>query len=90
MEEVARRSDSSGKSSRLQDLGVMFSPTLGGIQRSVHRLSQFPAHAWLLCLGVFVWQLDVDVADVGSTHICNGDQERVLNLKDVFLARDTE
>ena len=49
-------------------------------------------HTWLLCLGVFVWQSDAEVADrtgveVGSTHICDEDQERVLHSKNVFLAR---
>ena len=48
MEEVALRSHASGKSSRLQNLSIVFSPTLGSIQRTVHRLSQFPTHAWLL------------------------------------------
>ena len=95
MEEVARRSHTSGKPSRLPNLGIMFSPTLGSIQRSIHRLSQFPTHTWLLYLGVLVRQTDVDVAncigvEVGSTHICDGDQERVLNLKDVFLTRNTK
>ena len=73
--------------------GIMFSPTLGSIQRSVHRLSQFHTHGWLLCLGVLVWQSDVDVANCigveeGSTHICDGDQERVLNSQNVFLTRN--
>ena len=79
----------------LQNLSVMLSPPLGWVPRSLHRLSQFPAHAWLLCLGVFVWQSDADVADhtgvkVGSTHICDGDQEKVLHSKNVFLARNTD
>ena len=83
MEEVVRRCHALGKSSILPNLSVMLSPSLGCVQRSVHRLSQFPTHAWLLCLGVLVWKSDVDVADrisvqVGSTHICDGDQERVL------------
>ena len=52
-------------------------------------------HAWLLCLGALVLQSDVDVADrigveVGSTHVCNGDQKRVLDSKKVFLTRNTE
>ena len=33
-----------------QNLSPVFFPTLGSIQRSVHRLSQFPTYAWLLCL----------------------------------------
>ena len=95
VEDVARRSLASGKSSRLQNLSIVFSPTLGTIQRTVHRLSQFPAHAWLLCLGILVRQSDVDVADcisveVGSTHVSGGTQERVLNSKHVFLTRHTE
>ena len=51
MEEVARRSHATGKSSRLQYLSTVLSPTVGSIQRSAHRLSQLPAHAWLLCVG---------------------------------------
>ena len=95
MEEVTRRSNASGKSSRLQDLSIVFSPTLCSIPRTVHRLSQIPTHAWLLCFGILVLQSDVDVAncicaEVCSTHICNGDQKRVLNSKHVFLTRNTE
>ena len=72
VEEMTRRCHASGKSSILQNLSVMLSPSLGCVQRSAHRLWQFPSHTWLLCLGVFVWQSDVDVADrisveVGST-----------------------
>ena len=94
VEEVARRRHASGKSSTLQNLSLMLSPSLGCVQRSVHPLSQFPTHTWLLCLGVLVWQSDADVADrigaeVGSTHIFDGDQEKVLHSKCVFLARNT-
>ena len=63
---------------------MMFSPTLGSIQGTKHRLSKFTAHAWQHYLGILVWQSDVDVPDsisveVCSTHICNGEQEGVLN-----------
>ena len=90
MEEVARRSHASGKSSR-----IVFSPTSVSIQRTVHRLSQLPTHARLLSLGVRVWQSDADVAncvcvEVGSTHVSGGNQERVLNSKHLFLTRNTE
>ena len=54
LEEMTQRCHASGNSSNLQNLSVMLSPSFGGIQRTVRRLSQFPAHAWLLCLGVFV------------------------------------
>ena len=63
VEEMTRRCHASGKSSSLQNLSVMLSPSLGCVRRSVHRLSQFPTHNWLLCLGVFVWQSNEDVAD---------------------------
>ena len=43
-----------GKTSRVQNLSVMLSSSLGCAQRSVHCLSQFPTHPWLLCLGVLV------------------------------------
>ena len=39
MGEVARRRHAQGKSSRLPNLSIVFSPTLGSIQRTVHRLS---------------------------------------------------
>ena len=71
--------------------GKKFSSTLGSIQRYVHRHSQFPAHAWLLCRGILVWQSDVDVAncaEVCSTQVSGGNQERVLNSKHDF--HDTE
>ena len=95
MEKVARGSHESGQFSSLQNLSMVFSPTLGSIQRPENRLPQFSAHAWLLCHGVFVWQSDVDVAncvcvEVGSTHVGSGNQERVLNSKHVFLTRNTE
>ena len=62
MEEMARRSRASGKSSRLQK------------------------HEHLLCLGVLVWQLDVDVAncvsvEVGSTRVSGGNQEKGPQLE---------
>ena len=83
------------KSSSLQNLTMMLSPPLGCIQRSVHCFSQFHTHAWLLCLGVLVWQSNVDVAnfisvEVSSTHVSGGDQERVFNSKNIFLTRNTE
>ena len=92
---MARRCHASGKSSSLQNLSVLLSPPLGCIQGSVHCLLQFPTLAWLLCLGVFVRQSNVDVThrvsvEVSSTHVCDGDQERVLNSENVFLARNTE
>ena len=90
MEEVARKSHASEKPSRLPNLGIMFSPMR--IERS-DGLSQFPTHAWLLCFGVLVQQSDVanciGVED-GSTHACDGDQEKVLKSKNVFLTRNTE
>ena len=82
-EEMTRRSHASGKPSRLQNLGIMFSPSLGSIQRSVHRLSQFP-HTHLAALGSS--QSAVDVAncvcvEVGSTHVSSGNLEKILNLR---------
>ena len=67
-------SHASGKSSCLPNLIIVFSPPLSRIQRTVHRCSQWAAHAWLLCLGILVWQSDVDVpncicVEVGSTHL---------------------
>ena len=60
--EMTRRCHASGESSSLQKMSVMLSLPLGCVQRSAHCLSQFPTHAWLLCLGVLVWQSDENVA----------------------------
>ena len=46
-----------------KNLSVMLYPSMGCVRRSVHHLSQFHTHTWLLCLRVFVCQSDVDVAD---------------------------
>ena len=78
-----------------KNLIVMLSPPLGCTKGSVHCFSQLPTHAWLLRFGVFVRQSNVDVThrvstEVGSTHVCVGDQERVFNLENVFLTRNTE
>ena len=94
MEEATRRSHASGKSSRLQNLIIMFShrwaAPLGNIQRSAHRLSQFP-HTRLAALP---WSLksfaDSNNVAVGSTHVSGGNQERVLHVRNVVLTRDTE
>ena len=95
MEEVARRSHASGKSSRLQNLSMVFSPTLG--QHPKNRTSSFAnSHTRQAALpGVLVWQSDVDVAncvcvEVGSTLVSGGNQQRVLNSKHVFQTRNTE
>ena len=83
------------KSSSLQDLSVMLFPPLCCNQGSVHCLSHFPTHAWLLCFGVLVRQSNVDVAhrisiEVSSTHVSDGNQKRVFNSKNGFLTRNTE
>ena len=57
-----------------------------GLQGSVHRLSQFPTHTWLLCFGVLIRQSNVDVThristEASSTHVCDGNQERGLQLE---------
>ena len=65
---MSRGSHASGKSSRLQNLSLALSPTWCSIQRTVHRLSQFPEHAWRLCLGILVWHSDANVAHCTSVR----------------------
>ena len=81
VEEVARRSHALGKSSLLQNLSIVFSPTLGSIQRTVHRLSQFSTYAWLLCLGVVAWQSDEDVANCISVEVCSAHMQHKKNAE---------
>ena len=66
------------------------------LRPKIRAVSFAVSHAhWLFCLGVLVWQSDVDIthrisAEVGSTHVCNEDQESVLDSKKVFLTRNIE
>ena len=95
MEEVARRSHASGKPSRLQNLGIMSSPTLGSIQRPVPRLSQFPAHVWMLCLGgprlaTGRRRRGLHQRRSGLDSCQRWRSRRVFKVKNVFLTRDTE
>ena len=94
VEEVARRSHASGKSSRLQNLSIMFSPTLSSIQGSVHRLSQFPAHAWLLCLdprlAIGRRRRELHLRRSGLDSRLQWRSGKVLNYKHVSLTRNIE
>ena len=51
------------------------------------RLAAFP---WDFRLAIGRGCRDLHLREVCSTHICNGDQKRVLILKHVFLTRNTE
>ena len=93
--QMARRCHAPWQSSSLQDLRVVLSPPLGCIQGSVHCLSQFPTHDWLLYICVLVWHSHGDsthcvTIEVSSTHVCDGNQERVFKPKIVYLVRNTE
>ena len=58
-------------------------------------LRNFPHTPGCFAFGLFVWQSNVDIThrisiEVSSTHVRDGNEERVFNSKNVFLTRNTE